>query len=97
MQNLEKALRKNKTVMTILIIALILLLLYTIVLAGDVSSAKSKTERVYRVPLTELRDAKEDIQDDTADFEKRIAENQAEIDALNADIEAIKAGTYTAD
>jgi uncharacterized protein YlxW (UPF0749 family) len=96
MQNLEKALKRNKIVSTILIIALILLILYAIILSGDVKSAKTQTKLAYRDQLAGLSEDITKIQDDTASDEEKIAGYQEDIDALNADIAAIEAGTYTA-
>lgn len=95
MQNLEKALKRNKIVITIMIIAVILLLLYAILVNGDVNSAKTKTQLAYRDQLAELNDDITGIQDDTASNDEKIAGYQEDIDALNADIAAIQAGTYT--
>lgn len=97
MQNLEKALKKNKIVLTILIIALILLLLYAITIYGDINSAKTKTKLNYSVPLAELDEKITAIQDDTVANDEKVAGYQEDIDALNADIAEIEAGTYTAD
>jgi uncharacterized protein YoxC len=95
MQNIEKALKKNKIYVTILIIALILLVLYAIVIAGDIKSAKTKTQLSYRDQLVELNEQITGIQDDTASNDEKITGYQEDIDGLNADIAAIQAGTYT--
>lgn len=97
MQNLEKALKKTKIVTTILIIALILFAIYAIMLSGDVSSAKTKTKMSYNEQLLDLKSAITDIQDETAEYDEKIAGYQTELDQLKADIEAIKGGTYVAD
>jgi septal ring factor EnvC (AmiA/AmiB activator) len=95
MQNLEKALKKNGRIMTLLITALILLILYAIILSGDIGSAKSKTRLSYREQIADLTTEITDIQDGTAANDEKIAGYQEDIDALNADIAAIEAGTYT--
>ncbi len=95
MQNLEKALKKNKIVISILIVAVILLVLYAIVIGGDIKSAKTKTQLSYRDQLVDLNEQITGIQDDTASNDEKIAGYQEDIDALNADIAAIQAGTYT--
>lgn len=97
MQNLEKALKKTRVTLTILIIAVILLALYAIIIAGDISSAKTKTQLAYRDQLAALNEDITGIQDDTAADEEKIAGYQEDIAALNADIAAIQAGTYTGD
>ena len=97
MQHLEKALKKNKIILTILIIALILLILYAIIIAGDVKSAKTKTKLSYRDQLAELNEEITGIQDDTVSNDEKIAGYQEDIDALKTDIAAIEAGTYTGD
>lgn len=95
MQNLEKALKKNGRIMTLLITALILLILYAIILSGDIGSAKSKIRLSYREQIADLTTEITDIQDGTAANDEKIAGYQEDIDALNADIAAIEAGTYT--
>lgn len=97
MQNLEKALKKNQRIITILIIIVALLLVYSLTVAGDISSAKGKTERSYNDVIAEINEDIADVQEDTAECEEDIAKYEAEIAELTADIEAINNGTYVDD
>lgn len=97
MQNLEKALKKNQRIITILIILVALFLVYSVTVAGDISSAKGKTERSYNEAIAEINEDIADIQEDTAECEEDIAKYEAEIAELTADIEAINNGTYVDD
>lgn len=97
MQNLEKALKRNQRIITILIILVALFLVYSVTVAGDISSARGKTERSFSDAIAEINDDINSIKEDTAECEEDIAKYEAEIAELNADIEAINAGTYVED
>jgi len=97
MQNLEKALKKNQLIITVLIILVALFLVYTIIILGGLRSAKNLTERSYNEAILELNDDIASINEDTAECEEDIAKYEAEIAELTADIEAINAGTYVDD
>ena len=92
--DVEKAVKKNKIILTILIIAVILLALYNVIIGGDISSAKNMIERQYSEQTSELQVSIDDL---AADKEKAVAEIEeytAEIEQLKADLEAINNGTY---
>lgn len=97
MQNLEKSLKKNQRIIAIMIIVVALLLVYSIIIAGDISSAKGKTERSYDAVMLELNEEIASIEEDTVECQEDIAKYEAKIAELTADIEAINDGTYTED
>lgn len=79
MQKLEQALRKNAIIMAILIVLLALLLLYAILVLGDVSSAKGKTERQYTEEIDGLNAEIEEIAQEEVEKREKIADYDQDI------------------
>lgn len=95
--NLEKAIKKNARIITALIVVVALLVVYTILIWGDVSSAKSKARNRNAEEIAAIETTLADIEADTAKSIENIAKYQAEIDGYQATIDAIKDGTYVAE
>lgn len=95
--NLEKAIKKNARIITALIVVVALLLVYTILIWGDVSSAKSKARNRNAEEIAAIETTLADIEADTAKSIENIAKYQAEVDEYQAIIDAIKDGTYVAE
>ncbi len=94
MENLEKALKKTGRVKTLLIVLVILLALYSIILAGDISSAKTKVRNAYADEIAAIETELSDIESKTEKAEDKIADYEESIAGYTATIEAIKDGTY---
>ena len=95
--NLEKKLKKVKGIQTLLIIVVALLLIYTILLWGDVQSAKGIAKNAHANEMAEIDTKINDMNADIAKCEENIAKYEAEIAEYQADIDAIKDGTYVAE
>jgi len=95
MENLEKALKKTGRIKTLLIVIVALLIVYAIILAGDISSAKTKVRNEYADEIAAIETELADIESKTAKAEEKIAGYEANIAGYTETIEAIKAGTYT--
>lgn len=97
MQNLEKSLKKTTRIQTILIVFVILLLLYVIIMAGDIGSAKQKAENRHSNEMAEIDTEIANIDADIEKAEENIAKYTAEIAENQAIVDAVKAGTYVAE
>lgn len=95
MENLEKALKKTGRIKTLLIVIVALLLIYAIIVWGDISSAKTKVRNAYAEEIAAIETELADIEADTKKAEEKIAGYEADIAEHNAVIAAIKDGTYT--
>ena len=95
--NLEKKLKKVKGIQTLLIIVVALLLIYTILLWGDVQSAKGIAQNAHANEMAEIDTKINEMNADIAKCEENIAKYEAEIAEYQADIDAIKDGTYVAE
>lgn len=95
MENLEKSLKKTGRVKALLIVIVALLLIYGIILMGDVSSAKSKVRNAYAEEIAAIETELADIEGDTKKAEDKIAGYEEDIAEHNAVIAAIKDGSYT--
>ena len=91
MQNLEKALKKNKIILAILIILVIVFVLYSIVVYGDIKSTKEKTERDYEDQMAEITEEIDKIALDKAEAEADIEKYTAEIEELSGEIAELNA------
>jgi len=95
--NLEKAIKKNARIIGVLILICALLLLYTILIWGDVNSAKSKARNRNADEIAAIETTLSEIEADTAKSIENIAKYEAEIAEYQATIDAVKAGTYSAE
>jgi len=95
--NLEKAIKKNARIIGVLILICALLLLYTILIWGDVNSAKSKARNRNADEIAAIETTLSEIEADTAKSIENIAKYEAEIAEYQATIDAVKAGTYGAE
>lgn len=95
--NLEKAIKKNARIIGVLILICALLLLYTILIWGDVSSAKSKARNRNAEEIAAIETTLADIEADTKKSIDNIAKYEAEIAEYQAIIDAVKDGTYVAE
>lgn len=95
--NLEKAIKKNARIIGVLILICALLLLYTIIIWGDVNSAKSKARNRNADEIAAIETTLSEIEADTAKSIENIAKYEAEIAEYQATIDAVKDGTYAAE
>lgn len=95
MENLEKALKKTSRIKTLLIVIVALMLIYAIIVWGDISSAKEKVRNEYADEIAAIQTELADIETDTKKAEDKIAGYEADIAEHKAVIEAIENGTYT--
>ena len=95
MENLEKALKKTGRIKTLLIVIVALLAVYSIILFGDISSAKSKVRNAYADEIAAIETELSEIETKTKKAEDKIAGYEASIAGYTETIEAIKAGTYS--
>jgi len=95
MENLEKSLKKTGRIKTLLIVITVLLIIYAIIVMGDISSAKTKVRNAYADEIAAIETELADIESDTKKAEEKIAGYEADIAEHEAVIAAIKDGTYT--
>lgn len=95
--NLEKAIKKNARIIGVLILICALLLLYMILIWGDVNSAKTKVRNRHAEEIAAIETTLSEIEADTAKSIENIAKYEAEIAEYQANIDAVKAGTYGAE
>ena len=95
--NLEKAIKKNARIIGVLILICALLLLYTILIWGDVNSAKSKARNRNAEEIAAIETTLSEIEADTMKSIENIDKYQAEIEEYQATIDAVIDGTYTAE
>ena len=60
LETLEKGIKKRSRIRNLLIVLVILLALYTVIIAGDISSAKTKEKNRHATEMAELDTAVED-------------------------------------
>ena len=80
LETLEKGIKKRSRIRNLLIVLVILLALYTVIIAGDISSAKTK----------EKNTAVEELEKKTADDEAKIEKYNESIAELEAQIAELK-------
>ena len=95
--NLEKAIKKNARIIGLLILVVAILLLYTIIVAGDIKSAKDKVENKNAEEIAAIKVTISEIESDTQKSIENIAKYEAEIAEYQATIDAVKVGTYVAE
>ena len=95
--NLEKAIKKNARIIGLLILVVAILLLYTIIVAGDIKSAKDKVENKNAEEIAAIKVTISEIESDTQKSIENIAKYEAEIAEYQATIDAVIAGTYAAE
>ena len=104
-KELEKSIKKNARILAVLIILVILLGIYSIILAGDISSVDAIVQRKYYAEdmvaaeegIVDLEEGITKAEGSVAKYAEEIAGYDEQIAALEADIEAINNGTYVAE
>ena len=90
LETLEKVIKKRSRIRNLLIVLVILLALYTVIIAGDISSAKTKEKNRHATEMAELDTAVEELEKKTADDEAKIEKYNESIAELEAQIAELK-------
>ena len=86
----KEGIKKRSRIKNLLIVLVILLALYTIIIAGDISSAKTKEKNRHATEMAELDTAVEELEKKTADDEAKIEKYNESIAELEAQIAELK-------
>ena len=90
LETLEKGIKKRSRIRNLLIVLVILLALYTVIIAGDISSAKTKEKNRHATEMAELDTAVEELEKKTADDEAKIEKYNESISELEEQIAELK-------